>query len=107
MLAFVVIAPYIAREEWRANFGPPALHDTLNTTWFSAFQVVSSYTNTGMSLVDTSMVPFQKAYPMIFFMIILILAGNTAFVSVLMRRANLYLYTNHSLSCKSDIKLSN
>ncbi len=33
-----------------------------------------------MSLVDTSMVPFQQAYPMIAFMIILILAGNTAFV---------------------------
>ena len=34
-----------------------------------------------MSLVDTSMVPFQQAYPMIVFMMILILAGNTAFVS--------------------------
>ena len=49
---------------------------------FSAFQVVSSYTNTGMSLEDASMVPFQQAYPMIVVMIILILAGNTAFVSV-------------------------
>ena len=48
---------------------------------YSGFQVVSSYTNTGMSLVDTSMVPFQQAYPMIVFMMILILAGNTAFVS--------------------------
>ncbi|KAJ8489572.1 hypothetical protein ONZ45_g13536 [Pleurotus djamor] len=46
---------------------------------FALFQVVSSYTNTGMSLVDQSMVPFQKAYPMIIFMVFLILAGNTAF----------------------------
>ena len=34
-----------------------------------------------MSLVDQSMIPFQRAYPMIFVMVILILAGNTAFVS--------------------------
>lgn len=49
---------------------------------YSMFQVVSSYTNTGMSLVDQSMIPFQTAYPMIVVMIFLILAGNTAFVSV-------------------------
>jgi Trk-type K+ transport system membrane component len=42
---------------------------------------VSAYTNTGTSLVDQSMVPFQKAYPMIILMAFLILAGNTAFVS--------------------------
>jgi len=47
--------------------------------WFSIFQVVSAYTNAGMSLVDQSMVPFQRAYPMIFAMIFVILAGNTAF----------------------------
>jgi Trk-type K+ transport system membrane component len=34
-----------------------------------------------MSLVDQSMIPFQKAYLMIIFMIFLILTGNTAFVS--------------------------
>ena len=51
-------------------------------TRFSLFQVVSAYTNTGMSLVDQSMIPFQKAYLMIVFMIFLILAGNTAFVSL-------------------------
>ena len=49
---------------------------------FALFQTVSSYTNTGMSLVDQSMIPFQTAYLMIFVMAFLILAGNTAFVSV-------------------------
>lgn len=29
------------------------------------------------------MIPFQTAYPMIFFMVFLILAGNTGFVSFL------------------------
>lgn len=48
---------------------------------FSLFQVVSAYTNTGLSLVDQSMVPFQTAYPMIFFMIFLVVIGNTGFVS--------------------------
>jgi Trk-type K+ transport system membrane component len=35
-----------------------------------------------MSLVDQSMVPFQRAYPMIFAMTFAILAGHTAFVSI-------------------------
>ncbi|KAI0776245.1 cation transport protein-domain-containing protein [Trametes elegans] len=83
LIAFIVIAPYMSLGKWAADFLPPALHKPISSTWFSAFQVVSSYTNTGMSLVDQSMVPFQKAYPMIVFMIILILAGNTAFPIVL------------------------
>ena len=58
---------------------------------FAIFQVVSAYTNTGMSLVDQSMVPFQTAYPMIIFMIFLVLAGNTAFVRV----SNLFAAVPH------------
>lgn len=99
LIAFTVIAPYMSISRWKEDFVPPALHRPVAPAWyvgpagsagrcahgvrhlrFSGFQVVSSYTNTGMSLVDTSMVPFQQAYPMIVFMIILILAGNTAFV---------------------------
>ena len=60
----------------------PKLNPLSATTRFSLFQVLSAYTNAGMSLVDQSMVPFQRAYPMIFAMIFLILAGNTAFVSI-------------------------
>ncbi|KAL7412684.1 cation transport protein-domain-containing protein [Mrakia frigida] len=47
--------------------------------WFAAFQSVSAFSNTGMCLVDTSMIPFQEAYVMIVFMIFLIFAGNTAY----------------------------
>lgn len=36
-----------------------------------------------MSLVDQSMVPFQRAYVMVMVMAFLILAGNTCFVRVL------------------------
>ncbi|TFK44919.1 cation transport protein-domain-containing protein [Crucibulum laeve] len=79
LICFAVIAPYIAQKRWRDVLVPPQQHRPLRTAWFSAFQVVSAYTNTGMSLVDQSMIPFQHAYPMIVFLAFLILAGNTAF----------------------------
>ncbi|KAF7315082.1 Potassium transport protein [Mycena indigotica] len=79
LIAFTVIAPYMAKSRWKADFLPPNLHRKLAPSWFSAFQTVSAYTNTGMSLVDQSMIPFQQAYPMIAFMAVLVLAGNTAF----------------------------
>ncbi|EGO00821.1 hypothetical protein SERLA73DRAFT_105229 [Serpula lacrymans var. lacrymans S7.3] len=79
LISFIVIAPYISRSEWKSDFVPPQLFKPVSQAWFSIFQVVSAYTNTGTSLVDQSMVPFQTAYPMIFFMIFCILAGNTAF----------------------------
>ncbi|KIK22690.1 hypothetical protein PISMIDRAFT_101958 [Pisolithus microcarpus 441] len=81
IISFVVIAPYMSTSKWSSDFEPPALQRSVAPSWFSLFQVISSYTNTGMSLVDQSMIPFQTAYPMIFFMIICTLAGNTAFVS--------------------------
>ncbi|GLB37716.1 putative cation transport protein [Lyophyllum shimeji] len=79
LVIFVVIAPYISRPRWRSDFGPPNDVRPQNPVWFSAFQAVSAYTNTGLSLEDKSMQPFQRAYPMIFLMIFGILAGNTAF----------------------------
>ncbi|KAJ3523993.1 hypothetical protein NM688_g8637 [Phlebia brevispora] len=79
LIAFIVIAPYMTMKRWHADFVPPMLHRSVAPAWFALFQVVSAYTNTGMSLEDTSMVPFQRAYPMIVFLIFLILAGNTAF----------------------------
>ncbi|KAE9400631.1 hypothetical protein BT96DRAFT_965214 [Gymnopus androsaceus JB14] len=79
LVAFIVIASYMSIPRWKDDFLPPALNRPVSSTWFSLFQTVSAYTNTGTSLVDQSMVPFQEAYPMIIFMIILILAGNTAF----------------------------
>ena len=68
---------------------------------FAIFQVVSAYTNTGMSLVDQSMVPFQKAYVMIFPLVFLILAGNTCFVSATMLCGG--AYSRWLLSRTADI----
>ncbi|TFY57734.1 hypothetical protein EVG20_g8425 [Dentipellis fragilis] len=80
LAALTVIGPYIAASaKWKAVLKTPMQHRDISPGWFSFFQVVSAYTNTGTSLCDESMVPFQKAYPMILFMIFLILAGNTAF----------------------------
>ncbi|TFK50964.1 TrkH-domain-containing protein [Heliocybe sulcata] len=78
-ICFIIIGPYMSESRWSSDFKTPALHRDLPPPWFALFQVVSTYTNTGMSLVDQSMIPFQTAYPMIVFMIFLILAGNTAF----------------------------
>lgn len=72
----------------------PDLASQMATTWFrlielcrpprrySAFEIVGGWANTGFSLVDQNLVAFQKAYPLLIFMIWLALAGNTGFVSV-------------------------
>ncbi|KAI0354804.1 TrkH-domain-containing protein [Trametes cingulata] len=76
-ISFVVTAPYMSLPRWRENYHPPLQHGDINPVWFSAFQVIGAWANTGMSLVDQNMVPFQTAYPMIVFLMICVLAGNT------------------------------
>ncbi|KAE8225980.1 hypothetical protein CF319_g1342 [Tilletia indica] len=49
-----------------------------NYTWYWVFNVVSAYSNTGLSLIDTSMIQLQDAYLMLIPIALLILAGNTA-----------------------------
>ncbi|KAG8732556.1 low affinity potassium transporter [Ceratobasidium sp. 423] len=78
LFAFVVFAPYSSMSKWAPVFREQQ-HRFVPPAWFSAFQVVSAFTNTGLSLIDQSMVPFQTAYPMIIILFFLILAGNTAF----------------------------
>lgn len=46
--------------------------------WYAAFNVVSAYSNSGLSLLDESMTLFQTTYGWIFTLCFLILAGNTA-----------------------------
>ncbi|KAF8520279.1 cation transport protein-domain-containing protein [Hysterangium stoloniferum] len=90
LVGFIIIAPYISQPRWRPIFHPPQQHRFIAPPWqdfhsshfyrYSLFQVTSAYTNTGTSLVDQSMIPFQKAYPEVIILPLLILAGNTAFV---------------------------
>lgn len=77
-ISFVVIAPYMTLPRWQYLFAPPEQHRKINSIWFSAFQVIGAWANTGMSLVDQNMVPFREAYPMIIFLVICVLAGNSA-----------------------------
>ncbi|EIW52424.1 TrkH-domain-containing protein [Trametes versicolor FP-101664 SS1] len=76
-VSFIVTAPYMSMPRWQENYLPPLQHKVINSVWFSAFQIVGAWANTGMSLVDQNMVPFQTAYPMIIFIVICVLAGNT------------------------------
>jgi hypothetical protein len=97
---WVIFWPYIdAKGRYDAVF--EAQPRSVPIGWFAAFQSVSAFSNTGMSLVDLSMIPFQKAYLMIYvrltcgsvplpatdawyrllqYLMLLILAGNTAYV---------------------------
>ncbi|KAJ7503005.1 cation transport protein-domain-containing protein [Mycena galericulata] len=103
LVAFTVIAPYMSQSRWAETFLPPtAAQENHSTVSFRRT------TNTGMSLVDQSMVPFQRAYPTIVFMVLLVLAGNTAFVNGLLRifflwssRANetLHFLLDHPRRC--------
>ncbi|KAJ1025198.1 hypothetical protein NDA16_002703 [Ustilago loliicola] len=76
-----MVAPYINSRAF-AKYQPvfEAQGDERpNYTWFWFFQVISAYSNTGMSLIDTSMTQMQDAYFLLIPMGFLILAGNTGF----------------------------
>ncbi|RXK41787.1 hypothetical protein M231_01022 [Tremella mesenterica] len=65
LAAFVIITPYMsAGGRYDADFRnqPRAV----SIPWWALFQSVSAFSNTGMSLVDLSLIPFQRAYLMIF-----------------------------------------
>ncbi|KXN87472.1 Low-affinity potassium transport protein [Leucoagaricus sp. SymC.cos] len=79
LIALTVIAPYISTRRWSDIFKPPNSIKSITSGWFALYQVVSSFSNTGSSLVDQSMIPFQKAYAMIVFQMVLILGGNCAY----------------------------
>ncbi|KAI0049422.1 TrkH-domain-containing protein [Auriscalpium vulgare] len=78
-IAFVVIAPYMSLSRWKDTFKRPNQHKDINPVWYSLFEVVGAWANTGMSLVDQNLVPFQRAYPMLIFLIYVVQAGGTAF----------------------------
>lgn len=47
--------------------------------WLGIFNGVSAFNNSGMSLLDANMIPFQRAYYVLITMGLMILAGNTAY----------------------------
>ncbi|WWC86168.1 uncharacterized protein L201_001041 [Kwoniella dendrophila CBS 6074] len=82
LAAFVIIAPYISAQG-RYNHVFDAQPKRVKIPWFALFNSVSAFSNTGMSLCDMSMVPFQGAYLFVVVTMILIFAGNTAFLSTI------------------------
>ena len=50
-----------------------------NPWWVGAFNAVSAFNNSGMSLVDANMTAYQRSYYMLITLGLLILAGNTCF----------------------------
>ncbi|CAO1616976.1 unnamed protein product [Parajaminaea phylloscopi] len=81
MSMVVLVAPYLASsayDKYRPVFQSQGSYEP-DTTWFWFFSVTSAYSNTGMSLIDTSMIQMADAYLPLTAMGFLILVGNTAF----------------------------
>ncbi|EOO02380.1 putative cation transporter protein [Phaeoacremonium minimum UCRPA7] len=65
---------------WMAYNQPnTARENGINPWWLGIFNGVSAFNNSGMSLLDANMIPFQKAYYVLITMGLMILAGNTAY----------------------------
>ncbi|KAK8208556.1 cation transport protein-domain-containing protein [Phyllosticta capitalensis] len=74
LLACIGIGAYVA------NNRPSTAHENgLNPWWVGAFNAVSAFNNSGMSLLDANMTAFQTAYYMLLTMGLCILAGNTCY----------------------------
>jgi hypothetical protein len=70
----------LALGAWINNNMPgPALQNGINPWWLGIFNGVSAFNNSGMSLLDANMIPFETAYFVLITMGLLILAGNTAY----------------------------
>lgn len=70
----------VALGAWMNNNMPETSRaNGINPWWLGIFNGVSAFNNSGMSLLDANMIPFQKAYFVLITMGLMILAGNTAF----------------------------
>lgn len=93
LLGAVGIAAYVAY-----NRPDTARQNGLNPWWVGAFNAVSAFNNSGMSLLDANMTAFQTAYYMIITMGLLILAGNTCYPIFL----RLIIWTIHRYMPKTE-----
>ncbi|RSL65155.1 hypothetical protein CEP53_003789 [Fusarium sp. AF-6] len=70
----------IALGAWINNRMPDtAKANGIKPWWLGVFNGVSAFNNSGMSLLDANMIPFQNAYFVLITMGLMILAGNTAY----------------------------
>ncbi|KAI3390461.1 hypothetical protein diail_9573, partial [Diaporthe ilicicola] len=61
------------------NMPDTARANGINPWWLGVFNGVSAFNNSGMSLLDANMIPFQNADFVLITMGLMILAGNTAY----------------------------
>jgi potassium uptake Trk family protein len=80
-IVIVLVAPWLASKPGQRTRDVLAQQGQygVGTTWFWFFQITSAYSNTGLSLIDTSMIQLNDQYMMLIPMAFMILAGNTAF----------------------------
>lgn len=88
-LLFVVVPLYfflwqllgcIALGAWINNsMASVATGNGINPWWLGIFNGASAFNNSGMSLLDANMIPFENAHFVIITMGLMILAGNTAY----------------------------
>ncbi|KAK0669131.1 cation transport protein-domain-containing protein [Cercophora samala] len=70
----------IALGAWINNYqAEPPLRNGINPWWLGIFNGASAFNNSGMSLLDANMIPFQNSYFVLVTMGVMILAGNTAY----------------------------
>jgi hypothetical protein len=70
----------IALGAWLRTRNPGVPSDYgVNSWWTGIFYSVSAFNNSGMTLIDDSVIPFQSDYFMLIVIGLLILAGNTAY----------------------------
>ncbi|SPQ25925.1 4b2883d1-b4c5-4ca8-903d-02b5c5ab7d1a [Thermothielavioides terrestris] len=70
----------LALGAWINKYQPePPLKNGINPWWLGIFNGVSAFNNSGMSLLDANMIPFQNSYFVLITMGLMILAGNTAY----------------------------
>ncbi|TLS29750.1 hypothetical protein PpBr36_01878 [Pyricularia pennisetigena] len=63
----------------QTNLPQPPINNGINPIWLGIFNGASAFNNSGMSLLDANMVPFNQAYFVLVVMGGMILAGNTAY----------------------------
>ncbi|GAA5827393.1 hypothetical protein JCM5353_001457 [Sporobolomyces roseus] len=78
LIGVATIAPWLTYSKTYQPVFEPEDAKRINPTFFSFFLLFSAFGNNGMSIVDDSMVPFQKAYWLLLVTGFLVLAGNTA-----------------------------
>lgn len=70
----------LALGAWINNHMPgTAAVNSINPWWLGIFNGVSAFNNSGMSLLDANMIPFENAFFVLITMGLMILAGNTAY----------------------------